>query len=112
LEFLDDGLDDVDGFDFTCLFSGAPGTGKTETAYQIARLTKCNIMAVDISATKSCWYGESEKNIKEIFDNYRHAVENSKTAPILLFNEADALIGKRRINNGNNGSIDQTENTI
>ncbi|MDR2434711.1 MAG: ATP-binding protein, partial [Treponema sp.] len=58
---------------FACLFSGGPGTGKTETAYQIARLTKRNIMAVDISATKSCWYGESEKKIKEIFDNYRHA---------------------------------------
>jgi SpoVK/Ycf46/Vps4 family AAA+-type ATPase len=69
-------------------------------------------MAVDISATKSCWYGESEKKIKEIFDNYRHAVENSKTAPILLFNEADAVIGKRKINNENSRSIDQTENTI
>jgi hypothetical protein len=97
---------------FACLFSGGPGTGKTETVYQIARLTKRNIMAVDISATKSCWYGESEKKIKEIFDNYRHAVENSKTAPILLFNEADAVIGKRKINNENNHSIDQTENTI
>jgi hypothetical protein len=97
---------------FACLFSGGPGTGKTETAYQIARETKRNIMAVDISATKNCWYGESEKKIKEIFDNYRYAVENSKTAPILLFNEADAVIGKRKTNNGNNGSIDQTENTI
>jgi hypothetical protein len=49
---------------FACLFSGGPGTGKTETAYQIARLTKRNIMTVDISATKSCWYGESEKKNK------------------------------------------------
>jgi SpoVK/Ycf46/Vps4 family AAA+-type ATPase len=69
-------------------------------------------MAVDISATKSCWYGESEKKIKEIFDNYRHAVENSKTAPILLFNEADAVIGKRKISSENSHSIDQTENAI
>jgi hypothetical protein len=97
---------------FACLFSGSPGTGKTETAYQIARLTKRNIMAVDISSTKSRWYGGSEKKIKEIFDNYRHAVENSKIAPILLLNEADAVIGKRRTNNGDNASIDQTENAI
>jgi SpoVK/Ycf46/Vps4 family AAA+-type ATPase len=97
---------------FACLLSGGPGTGKTETAYQIARLTKRNIMVVDISSTKSCWYGESEKKIKEIFDNYRHAVENSKTAPILLFNEADAVIGKRKMGGENNHSITQTENTV
>jgi SpoVK/Ycf46/Vps4 family AAA+-type ATPase len=96
-----------------CLFSGSPGTGKTETVYQIARQTKSKIMLVDISGTKSCWYGDSEKRIKELFDIYRLAVENSKIAPILLFNEADAIIGKRRINNDNNNhSVDQTENTI
>jgi SpoVK/Ycf46/Vps4 family AAA+-type ATPase len=97
---------------FACLFSGSPGTGKTETVYQIARQTRRNIMLVDIAGIKSCWYGESEKKIKELFDLYRSAVEKSKIAPILLFNEADAVIGKRRINNGNNHSLDQTENTI
>jgi broad-specificity NMP kinase len=97
---------------FACLFSGSPGTGKTETAYQIARETKRNILMVDIAAIKNCWYGESEKRIKEIFDNYRAAVDNSETAPILLFNEADAVIGKRREISGTNNSIDQTENTI
>ncbi|MDR0321438.1 MAG: ATP-binding protein, partial [Treponema sp.] len=97
---------------FACLFSGGPGTGKTETAYQIARETKRNIMMVDISETKSMWYGESEKKIKEIFDTYRTAVENSEIAPILLFNEADAVIGKRKEFDFSNGSIAQTENTI
>lgn len=97
---------------FACLFSGAPGTGKTETAYQIARETKRNIMMVDIAETKSMWYGESEKKIKEIFSAYQAAVENSAIAPILLFNEADAVIGKRKVISGANGSIDQTENTI
>jgi SpoVK/Ycf46/Vps4 family AAA+-type ATPase len=97
---------------FACLFSGGPGTGKTETAYQIARETKRNIMMVDISETKSCWYGESEKKIKEIFDTYRTAVDNSEIAPILLFNEADAVIGRRKEFDSSNGSIDQTENTI
>ena len=97
---------------FACLFSGGPGTGKTETAYQIARETKRNIMMVDISETKSMWYGESEKRIKEVFNIYRSAVDNSNIAPILLFNEADAVIGKRVEISDVNPSIDQTENTI
>jgi len=97
---------------FACLFSGGPGTGKTETAYQIARETKRNIMMVDISEIKSCWYGESEKKIKEIFDTYRTAVENSTLAPILLFNEADAVIGTRKEFGSASRAIDQTENTI
>jgi len=98
---------------FACLFSGGPGTGKTETAYQIARQTKRNVMLVDIAQIKSMWYGESEKKIKEIFDAYRAAVDNSAVAPILLFNEADAIIGKRKeFSPAGRSSLDQTENTI
>jgi len=95
---------------FACLFSGGPGTGKTETVWQIARETKRNVMMVDIADIKSCWYGESEKKIKDVFETYRTAVEKSEIAPILLFNEADAVIGKRKVNTEH--SIDQTENTI
>jgi SpoVK/Ycf46/Vps4 family AAA+-type ATPase len=98
---------------FACLFSGSPGTGKTETAYQIARETGRNIMMVDIADTKSCWFGESEKKIKEVFNTYRYAVENSEITPILLLNEADAVIGKRKeFDSSNNHAVDQTENTI
>jgi hypothetical protein len=98
---------------FACLFSGSPGTGKTETAYQIAHETGRNIMMVDIANTKSCWFGESEKKIKEVFDTYRYAVENSEITPILLLNEADAVIGKRKeFDSSNNHAVDQTENTI
>jgi hypothetical protein len=97
---------------FACLFSGAPGTGKTETAYQIARETGRNIMMVDISNTKSCWFGESEKKIKEVFNTYRYAVENSEIAPILMLNEADAVIGKRKEFYGSSRAVDQTENAI
>ena len=97
---------------FACLFSGGPGTGKTETVYQIARKTKRSIMMVDISETKSCFYGESEKKIKGIFDTYRTAVEKSEITPILLFNEADAVIGSRREIDNSNPSISQTDNRI
>ena len=80
---------------FTCLFYGAPGTGKTETVLQLAKKTGRSIMQVDLSEIKDKYVGESEKNVKAIFDNYRAAIESEKICPILLFNEADAIIGKR-----------------
>jgi hypothetical protein len=97
---------------FACLFYGLPGTGKTETAYQIARETGRDIMAVDISETKSKWFGESEKCIKQLFERYRGAVKTSNLAPILLFNEADAVIGKRMEFGNNARAVDQTENAM
>ena len=78
---------------FACLFSGSPGTGKTETACQIARACGRDIMQVNIAEIKSKWFGESEKQIKALFNKYRACVERCETTPILLFNEADAIIG-------------------
>jgi AAA+ superfamily predicted ATPase len=95
---------------FACLFYGAPGTGKTETVYQIARQTERNVLMVNISETKSKWFGQSEKRIKEIFQEYRIIAEKSDDAPILLFNEADAVIGKRH--EGSDAAIYQTENAM
>jgi SpoVK/Ycf46/Vps4 family AAA+-type ATPase len=97
---------------FACLFSGPPGTGKTETVYQIARMTGRNIMLVDIAHIKSKWIGESEKNIKAVFDQYREYAKTSDITPILLFNEADAIIGKRVNLTQDSHSIDKMENTI
>ena len=95
---------------FTCLFYGAPGTGKTETVLQLARQTGRDIMQVDVSRIKSCWVGESEKNIKSLFDTYKDKVKKSSIAPILLFNEADAIINKRQ--EGAERSVDKMENSI
>jgi hypothetical protein len=97
---------------FACLFYGAPGTGKTETVYQLARQTGRDIIQVNIAEIKSCWVGESEKNIKSLFDNYRYAVKHSKNdvAPILLFNEADALINRRK--EGSTAAVDKMENAM
>ncbi|MDR1786520.1 MAG: ATP-binding protein [Spirochaetaceae bacterium] len=97
---------------FACLFSGVPGTGKTETALQIARETGRGIMQVDIADTKSMWFGESEKKIKQVFSRYRAAVKHSPVVPVLLFNEADAIIGKRRNLGENREGPGQTENAI
>jgi len=97
---------------FACIFSGLPGTGKTETAYQIARETGRDIMLVDIAETKSMWFGESEKRIKAVFDRYRGIVKDGGPVPILLFNEADAVLGKRRELSQSCSGPDQTENAI
>ena len=95
---------------FTCLFYGAPGTGKTETVLQLARQTGRDIMQVNVSQIKSCWVGESEKNIKSLFDTYREMVKKSTTTPILLFNEADAIINKRM--EGAQSAVNKMENSI
>jgi hypothetical protein len=97
---------------FACLFSGPPGTGKTETAYQIARRTGRDIMLVNIADTKSMWFGESEKRIKALFDRYQGIVKNAPLAPILLFNEADGILGKRQELGDSRRGPGQTENTI
>ncbi len=108
---------------FACLFYGGPGTGKTETAYQLARATGRDIMVVDVPQIKSKWVGDSEKNIKALFDRYRELVrkanDNEKLkvknekcflSPILLFNEADAIIGIRK--QGASSAVDKMENSI
>jgi hypothetical protein len=94
---------------FTVLLYGSPGTGKTSTAKNIAKITGRNIMIVDIPKIQNKWVGESEKNLARIFSEYSTAKSKFDKAPILLFNEADALLGKR-INA--NTSIDQLNNTM
>lgn len=95
---------------FACIFYGAPGTGKTETALQLARKTGRNVIMVNVSELRDKYVGESEKRVKALFDNYRKAIESSNIAPILLFNEADAIISKRTENIER--SVDKMENAI
>lgn len=95
---------------FTCLFYGLPGTGKTETALQLARRTGRDILQVNIAEMRSMWVGESEKNVKDLFDTYRNNVQECDRVPILLFNEADAIIGKRQV--GAEHAVDKMENSI
>ena len=100
------------GLGFTCLFYGAPGTGKTESVLQLARQTGRNIMQVDISSVRTKWYGETEKLVKKVFTDYKDFVAQSEKTPILLFNEADAILSVRSELGADSTSCTKTENAI
>ena len=71
------------------LFSGSSGTGKTMAAEALAREIGLDLYKIDLSSMVSKYIGETEKNLKKIFD------EAEESNAILFFDEADALFGKR-----------------
>jgi hypothetical protein len=77
------------GLGISALFSGESGTGKTMAAEVIANDLHLNLYRIDLSAVVSKYIGETEKNLRRMFD----AAENG--GAILFFDEADALFGKR-----------------
>lgn len=95
---------------FCCLFYGTPGTGKTELVQQLAIATKRDLLQVNLSTLRDKYVGESEKQVKRIFDQYRSLVRSQERAPILFFNEADAIFGNRMENTQR--AVDKMENAI
>src|SRR5439155_13119658 len=77
------------GLGTTALFSGEPGTGKSMVAGLIAKELGLELYQIDLSRVLSKWIGETEKNLSKVFD----AAETGHV--VLLFDEADALLGKR-----------------
>jgi hypothetical protein len=77
------------GQGLTALFSGESGTGKTLAAEAIANEVELDLYRVDLATLVSKYIGETEKNLRQLFD----AAESS--GAVLLFDEADALFGKR-----------------
>lgn len=77
------------GLGITALFAGASGTGKTMAAEVLARELRLDLYRIDLSSVVSKYIGETEKNLRRVFD----AAEDS--GAVLLFDEADALFGKR-----------------
>lgn len=71
------------------LFAGPPGTGKTMAAQVLAKELHLELYKVDLSGVLSKYIGETQKNLREIFD------EVKKSRSILFFDEADVLFGKR-----------------
>jgi hypothetical protein len=80
----------------TLLFHGPPGTGKTEFALQLSKMTGRPIIKVEISDFQSKWVGESERKLKEVFRDYKLSCQRmGEKFPILFFNECDQVIGRR-----------------
>ena len=80
----------------TVMLHGASGTGKTETVLQVARGTGRRILIVDAAQIQNAFVGVAEKNVRELFAEYNRMYRSEPVTPILLFNEADALLQKRR----------------
>jgi ATP-dependent 26S proteasome regulatory subunit len=77
------------GFGISALFAGDSGCGKTMAAEVIANELRLNLYRIDLSAVVNKYIGETEKNLRRLFD----AAEEGGS--ILFFDEADALFGKR-----------------
>lgn len=93
----------------TIMLSGGPGVGKTELVKQIALRSGRGLFLFDPSKQRSKWFGESEKAIQTIFEDYRKVAQQAALTPILFFNEADSIIGKRT---DSENSTSNTENVI
>ncbi|KAA6227506.1 ATP-binding protein [Campylobacter sp. LR196d] len=77
------------------IFYGPAGTGKTMSALSIAKSMKKAVLSFDCSKILSKWVGESEQNVRKIFDTYKHVCNSCKQSPILLLNEADQFLSTR-----------------
>ena len=89
--------------DAKVIFYGPPGTGKTMSAYCLAKSLKKQVLSFDCSKILSKYVGESEQNVRKIFDSYREICAKTKSEPVLLLNEADQFLSSR-LENGSSGS--------
>jgi len=93
----------------TVLFYGYAGCGKSETVLQLGKTCNRPIKVFDL-AIRDKFYGETEKALRKLFQDYSRLVQYSDRAPILCLNEADALIGSR-LHYGHS-STDRIEHTL
>ena len=98
------------GIDARIIFYGPAGTGKTMTANSLAKSLKRQILSFDCSKILSMYVGESEKNVRKIFDTFYELSEKTKTEPILLLNEADQFLSSR--SSGITSGADQMHNQM
>lgn len=102
--------DNSRGIDAKIIFYGYPGTGKTITAYALSNALKKPLLSLDCSKVLSMYVGESEKNVRRIFDTYKNITRDIKKDAILLLDEADQFLSQRSVL-GNN-SIDKMYNQM
>ncbi|HQR72947.1 MAG TPA: ATP-binding protein [Sulfurovum sp.] len=104
------GIKDKKGIDARIIFYGAAGTGKTMTAMSLAKTLKKPILSFDCSKILSMYVGESEKNVRKIFDDFKELSIKAKVEPILLLNEADQFLSSR--SEGTGSSADKMHNQM
>jgi SpoVK/Ycf46/Vps4 family AAA+-type ATPase len=88
------------GISSKIIFYGTAGTGKTMTAYSLAKSLKRGILSFDCSKVLSMYIGESEKNVRKIFDDFKDISKQLPKEPILLLNEADQFLSTRTTTSG------------
>ena len=98
------------GIDARIIFYGPPGTGKTMTAVSLAKTLKRPILGFDCSRILSMYVGESEKNVRKIFDDFKVLSQKARVEPILLLNEADQFLSSR--SEGEGSSADKMHNQM
>jgi len=98
------------GIDARIIFYGVAGTGKTMTAVSLAKTLKRPILSFDCSKILSMYVGESEKNVRKIFDDFKDLSKKAKVEPILLLNEADQFLSSR--SEGAGSSADKMHNQM
>ncbi|MFW2601163.1 ATP-binding protein [Aliarcobacter butzleri] len=98
------------GIEAKIIFYGVAGTGKTLTALALAKSLKKEVLSFDCSKILSMYIGESEKNVRSIFDKYYELKSQTKSEPILLLNEADQFLSAR--SSGNTSSSDKMHNQM
>ena len=96
--------------DAKIIFYGHSGTGKTMTAVSLAKTLKRPILSFDCSKILSMYIGESEKNVRKIFDDFRVISQKSDEKPILLLKEADQFLSSR--SEGIGSSADKMHNQM
>lgn len=95
------------GLGITVLFSGVSGGGKTFAAEVLAGELNLDLYRVDLSKVSSKWVGETEKNLKQVFD------AADEGGAVLLFDEADSIFGKRgEVQGGNDRYANLTTNYL
>ncbi len=98
------------GIEAKIIFYGVAGTGKTLTALALAKSLKKEVISFDCSKILSMYIGESEKNVRNIFDKYYELRAQTKSEPVLLLNEADQFLSSRA--QGGMSSSDKMHNQM
>ncbi|MCZ6168101.1 ATP-binding protein [Campylobacter ureolyticus] len=89
------GIKTKKGVDAKIIFYGPAGTGKTMSALSLAKSLKKQVLSFDCSKILSKYVGESEQNVRKIFDTYKSICNETKIEPVLLLNEADQFLSSR-----------------